>query len=153
MEPRTLANSTISRSSTFHGRPGVHSCAERHRFSSVVGQLHKKARSPLHNVGSILRSDHLRVCRVSAMMITLSFTSMSCNKNVSSEHTSAGLSCHHPKMGRVRKRRSDHSEQIHSSILLQNRQLAVVRSSQDRILLRNVLVPSYSLQSLESPYT
>ena len=65
---------------------------KRRKFSCVVGQLQKKARSPLHKMGSILRSDHLQVCRKSAMMITLSFTSMSCNKNVSSEHTSAGFS-------------------------------------------------------------
>ena len=76
----------------FVGIPGVRSCAQRRKFSSVVGQVQKKARSPLHNAGSILRSDHLWVYRVSAMMITLSFTSTSRNMNVSSERTPEGLS-------------------------------------------------------------
>ena len=65
----------------FPDRPrfvGYRECARvpRRKFSSVVEQLQKKARSPLHNVGLILRSDHFWVCRVSAMMITLSLTSM-----------------------------------------------------------------------------
>ena len=80
-------------------------CPETH-FSSVVGQLRKKARSPLHNVGSISRSDHLRVCRVSAMMITLSFTFMSCNKNVSRERTPDCLSVSSFENGTYEKKTS-----------------------------------------------
>ena len=59
--PSKSANSIVSRSSTFRGTPGVRSCAQRRKFPSVSGQLRKKARSPLHNVGSILRSEHLWV--------------------------------------------------------------------------------------------
>ena len=65
--------------------------AQRRKFSSVTRQLLKKARSPLHNMGSILRSDHLWVCRVSAMITTLSFAFTFCNNNISSEHISTGL--------------------------------------------------------------
>ena len=90
-------------------------------FPVSLGKYQKKARSPLHNVGSTLRSDHLRVCRVSAMTITLAFTSMSCNKNVSSEHTSASLSVSSSVTGTY-KRSSDHCRQVHSSLFFHNRQ-------------------------------
>ena len=69
------------------------------------------------------------------MMNTLSFASMSCNKNVSRESTPEGLSV---SMGRTRIRRSDHFRQVHSSVVLQNRQFAVVRSLRYRIFRRNV---------------
>ena len=68
-------------------------------------------------------SDHLWVCRVSAMMIT--FFRVNTLWHVSP--------CRHPKMGRMRKRRSDHSRQVHSSILWQNRRSTAIRSFNDQI--------------------
>ena len=55
---------------SFPGHPSfvenkrVRSCAPRRKFSSITRQLQKKARSPLHNLGSTLRSDDHWVCRV-----------------------------------------------------------------------------------------
>ena len=51
-----------------------------------------------HGMESISRSDHLCVCRVSAMMTTLSFKFTLCTQYISSEHTSTSLS-----MERMRK--------------------------------------------------
>ena len=60
--------------------------------------------------------------------------------------------CHHPTTGRMRKRHLDHSQQIHSSVLLQNRLSTAVHFPGIEPL-RNVQLPSYPLRSLRSPYT
>ena len=83
---------TLSFESMFCAIPGERSCVQRRRCSGVTGQLLKKSRSPLHIMGTIFRSDHLWVCRVSAMIITLSLAFAFCNKSISSEHISTGLS-------------------------------------------------------------
>ena len=59
--------------------------AQGRKFSSVTGQLRKKARSTLHNLGSTTRSDTLWVCLVSAVMITVSLAFAFCNKSISRE--------------------------------------------------------------------
>ena len=76
----------------------------RDALCNIAGQLQKKARSPSHNMGSALRPGHLGVCRVSAMMISLSFMFTFCNKNISSEHISTGLSMSSSWSGMYEKR-------------------------------------------------
>ena len=126
----------------------MRSCAQRRKFPSVGGQLQKKARSPLYNVESILRSDPLWVCRVSAMMITVSFTSMSCNKKASSEHTPEGLSVSSSENGTYKEKTfGPFSASSFFSLVTESSKKAVVRSLQDRICLRNVPLPSYSILS------
>ena len=74
---------------------GFQECARLPRNASFPVSWDSYRRKQDHhctNVGSILRSDHLCVCRVSAMMFTLSLTSMFCDHNMSSDNTSAGLS-------------------------------------------------------------
>ena len=61
-------------------------------YLECARQLQQKTRSPLHNLGSTLHSDHLSVCRVSVMMITSSFMFTFCEKNMSGEHISTSLS-------------------------------------------------------------
>ena len=77
----------------FVGIPGVRSCVQRRRCSNVTGRL-KKARSPLHNMGSTLRSDNLWMCRVSATMITLSFPLFDVLQRVLFERTHLDRSLH-----------------------------------------------------------
>ena len=93
----------------------MRSCAQRRKLSSVAGQLQKKARSPLHNMGSTLRSDHLSVSRVCndghfvrscSRFVTRTFRA-STSQQVSPRH--------HPDMERMRKRQLDRAKQIYFS--------------------------------------
>ena len=73
------------------------------------------------------------MCRVSAMMITSSFTFTFCDKTFRANTSQQVSPCRRPEMECVRKRHSDRSQQVHSSIMLQNRQSSACRSFQDQI--------------------
>ena len=122
-----FANSFVSRSSKFRGKPRIRSCAQGRSCATVTEQLQRKSRSPLLGMGNNFRSDLLLdasyVNDDDHFLVSVFF----CSRSASSVYVTTGLSVSSSKRD-VLKKSFDHPKQTHFSVSSQNRQLIAIRS-------------------------